>query len=95
MTFQKMKFFPWDFQNFSLGNGKSKIPFSLGIPMMGIPRAETLLPEGPTSVAGAGNYKFRIFLKFIPCKLFIKLSFWTKTECLARCVDKLVIEGLI
>ena len=37
-----MKFFPWDFQNFSLGNGKSKIPFSLGIPMMGIPRAETL-----------------------------------------------------
>ena len=38
-----MKFFPWDFQNFSLGNGKSKIPFSLGIPMMGIPRAETLL----------------------------------------------------
>jgi hypothetical protein len=42
MTFQKMKFFPWDFQNFSLGNGKSKIPFSLGIPMMGIPRAETL-----------------------------------------------------
>ena len=30
-------------QNFSLGNGKSKIPFSLGIPMMGIPRAETLL----------------------------------------------------
>jgi hypothetical protein len=43
MTFQKMKFFPWDFQNFSLGNGKSKIPFSLGIPMMGIPRAETLI----------------------------------------------------
>jgi len=38
-----MKFFPWDFQNFSLGNGKSKIPFSLGIPMMGIPRAETLV----------------------------------------------------
>ena len=38
-----MKFFPWDFQNFSLGNGKSKIPFSLGIPMMGIPRAETLI----------------------------------------------------
>ena len=37
-----MKFFPWDLQNFSLGNGKSKIPFSLGIPMMGIPRAETL-----------------------------------------------------
>ena len=49
MTFQKMKFFPWDFQNFSLGNGKSKIPFSLGIPMMGIPRAETLIRNADIS----------------------------------------------
>ena len=70
MTFQKMKFFPWDFQNFSLGNGKSKIPFSLGIPMMGIPRAETLHSDFVGGSVGTeftldGHVRHLMFLSFV------------------------------